>query len=82
MPLKSGTTAAIHGSNVDEMMKSKTFGKGQSASTKKRMAFAAAYRKARESGARSRGGKTMLKAARGEKARRRAGALRKRTKKG
>lgn len=82
MPLKSGTSAATHGSNVKEMVESKTFGKGKSASTRRRMALAAAYRKARESGARTRGGKTMLTAARGEKARRRMAAMRARMKKG
>lgn len=47
MPLKSGRSKKTISGNIREMVRSKTFGKGKSAAKRRKMAAAAAYRKAR-----------------------------------
>lgn len=46
MPLHKGKSKKIVSKNISEMMNSSTFGAGQSASTKRKMAIAASMREA------------------------------------
>jgi hypothetical protein len=51
MPLKKGKSKKTISENISEMVKSSTFAKGKSKEKKIQMAVAAAYAKARKSGA-------------------------------
>ena len=51
MPLKSGKSRKTISFNIGEMLRSATFGEGKSSKKKRQMASAAAYDKARKSGA-------------------------------
>jgi hypothetical protein len=51
MPLKTGKSRKTISYNIGEMLRSSTFGAGKSGAKRQSMASAAAYDKARESGA-------------------------------
>lgn len=69
MPLKAGKSKATVSENIGEMVESPTFAEDKSPEKRQQMAAAAAYRKARESGAklprkrRRRSKKTLAEAA-------------------